>query len=151
MQTESERRNRKFQQQFGICYWFSDGQRNGYKSKCPDTLGRMTLERGPGGKVPANYATFEHLQRRRDGGAGKPFNVVLACRRCNSGRDAGVQLEKPKPANAAARRMTNAELVDGLRAGMLDAAARGELYARGVFPNWPMWSKIMACEPLVPF
>ncbi len=126
-----ERRERKFKVQGGLCHW----------CKKP-----MVLTRGNGksGSIPGNYATFEHLQRVRDGGAGKPHNVVLACKSCNNGRDAGVQLSPPKPENLAARRMTNQQLLDGVQAGTLTDAARGELYTRGLVPNWPMWSKMMA-------
>lgn len=141
-QNSAERRRRKFERQRGFCHW----------CKKP-----MTLEFGKQPKangnpsIPANFATFEHLQRRRDGGAGKPFNVVLACRRCNNGRDAGKPLPgnpPAKPENAAARRRSNQELRELLAAGTLTDAERGELYKRGLLPNWPMWSKFMAHVPL---
>jgi HNH endonuclease len=144
------RRARKFQRQFGICYWFTNAIRNGRKPKCPNPQGLMTLERMPNGKMPSNFATYEHLQRKRDGGAGKPDNVVLACCKCNQRREAGIKTEQPKPENVAAKRMSNDELLRGLRDGTLTDAARGELYTRGLVPNWPMWSKMMAREPLGP-
>lgn len=147
---QDARRARKFARQGGICFWFLDAQRNGYKPRCPDALGRMTLERRPNGTAPADYATFEHLQRRRDGGAGKPSNVVLACHKCNSSRDAGKQISPPSLKNLAARRMSDAELLAAAKAGTLSTAARGELFSRGIVPNWRMWSDLMARVPLGP-
>jgi hypothetical protein len=155
------RRARKFEQQGGICHWFVQAQRGGIaqrKSKCPDPDGRMTLELLPDGNPPPHYATYEHLQRRRDGGAGKPNNVVLACLTCNVRRDKGTK-KNPKhycyqpqlPHNVEAKRMTDEELFQGLRDGTLTDAARAQLYSRGLVPNWPMWTKIMAREPLGPF
>lgn len=46
----------------------------------------MTLVLRSNGTPPKNYATFEHLVRRADGGVGLPNNVVLACRTCNNER-----------------------------------------------------------------
>lgn len=70
------RRKRKFQLQDGLCYW----------CKRP-----MTLQLLPSGKPPHNYASFEHLVRRREGGYGMPHNTVLACRSCNEEREHGIQ------------------------------------------------------------
>ena len=98
--------------------------------------------------MPWDFATFEHLQRRRDGGAGKPDNVVLACYRCNLRREKGIQTDKPKPENIAAKKMTNEQLLRALREGIITDQARGELYTRGLLPNWPMWSKLMCDVPL---
>lgn len=67
----AHRRRVKFERQDGRCWWCGE---------------RMTLERGKAKVVPANFATFEHLVRRADGGAGMPDNVVLACRVCNNER-----------------------------------------------------------------
>lgn len=41
------------------------------------------------GTPPKHFATFEHLVRRCEGGAGIPNNVVLACRVCNNERHHG--------------------------------------------------------------
>jgi hypothetical protein len=128
-----ERRARKFKKQNGICHWCK---------------GPMTLERGTSGRPVRNFATFEHLQRRRDGGNGKHFNVVLACYSCNHGREYGLQTSKPKPENVAARKMNKKELIAGLRSGTLSEAAIDEAFSRGLLPNWPMWSKLMAGVPL---
>lgn len=74
--SDKERRLRKFWRQGGRCHWCG---------------GEMTLQLNPNGKPPRNYASFEHLQRRREGGAGKPNNVVLACRDCNNRREHGIK------------------------------------------------------------
>lgn len=133
-----ERRRRKFERQGGLCHW----------CKKPMTLERCSVPRKNGQYgYPSNFATFEHLQRRRDGGAGKPLNVVLACKKCNNGRDAGVQLHKPKPENEAARKAPNQYLIDAARRGTLNGPERGELFKRGLVPNWPMWSWLMAHVP----
>lgn len=131
--SKAERRAGKFSRQKGLCHW----------CKKP-----MTLKFDPKtGKPPQNFASFEHLQRRRDGGAGKPFNVVLACMRCNSSRDAGVQITPPKPENVAARRMSDHELLALAKTGGLTTPQFGQLFSRGLVPNWPMWAKIMGHVP----
>lgn len=133
-----ERRQRKFVKQGGLCWW----------CKKPMTLERCSTPRQNGQYgYPAHYATFEHLQRRRDGGAGKPFNVVLACKKCNNSRDAGMQITKPKPENVAARQLPDAALFERLYAGTINDAERGQLFTRGLVPNWPMWSRLMADVP----
>jgi hypothetical protein len=127
-----ERRRRKFALQNGLCHWCAKP---------------MTLDRGTSGRPVRNFATFEHLQRRRDGGVGKPHNVVLACYFCNYNREAGKQTSKPSPENIAARKASRDLLLERLRSGTLTAAERGELFTRGILPNWPMWSKMMAHIP----
>ena len=128
------RRRRKFEHQKGLCHW----------CKKP-----MTLEGAVSGrKPPRNYATFEHLQRRRDGGAGKPGNIVLACSYCNNKREHGLQVSKPKPENVAAWKARSAELVDKLKRGELTPQERAQMFKRGILPNWPMWSSMMAHVPL---
>jgi hypothetical protein len=147
------RRARKFEAQGGICHWFMVAERTGGKSsRCPDPSGRMTLELLPDGRAPKNYASFEHLQRRRDGGGGKPDNVVLACLICNTKREHGVHFrhrnqEPRKAENVAAERVGDGLLLDGAKQGTLNAAERGELYRRGLVPNWPMWSRLVATSP----
>jgi 5-methylcytosine-specific restriction endonuclease McrA len=132
-----DRRRRKFERQGGICHW----------CKQPMTLARSSQRSG---SQPSNFATFEHLQRKRDGGGGKPHNVVLACRKCNNLRERGQPGHHiPKKAeNLAAIRSSKDELMTKLAAGTLNDAERGELYKRGLLPNWPMWSKLMAHVPL---
>lgn len=76
------RRLRKFRHQDGLCYW----------CKRP-----MTLRLLPSGKPPNNYASCEHLVRRRDGGVGVPHNIVLACLSCNNARENGIQTHLPAP------------------------------------------------------
>jgi 5-methylcytosine-specific restriction endonuclease McrA len=135
-QRKDERRKRKFERQGGLCHW------------CKQPMTLEMYRRPQGAKPPRNYASFEHLQRRRDGGSGKHNNVVLACSRCNSSRDQGVQISKPKWENVAAKRMKKSELLAKLSAGTMNDAERGELYTRGLVPNWPMWSKLMAAAAL---
>src|SRR5258708_7864411 len=127
--SDRERRKRKFEIQRGICHW------------CKQL---MTLDRGRGGRPVKNFATFGHVQRKRHGGKGKHNNVVLACYYCNHKREVGKQTSKPKSENIAARRLKDQEILERLRNGTLNAAERGELYTRGLVPNWPMWSKYMA-------
>lgn len=67
----AERRRHKFEKQAGRCWWCGAA---------------MTLTLRPNGTVPKSFATFEHLVRRADGGAGLANNVVLACRVCNNER-----------------------------------------------------------------
>lgn len=130
-----KRRSEKFAKQNGKCHWCKK---------------EMTLERGNGRGLPKNYATFEHLQRKRDGGAGKPNNVVLACYICNINRERSQpgHHNSPKPENLSARTATQETLKAKLSAGTLTEQERGELYKRGILPNWPMWSKMMASVPL---
>lgn len=136
--TLAERRAYKFKQQNGRCHW----------CKSPMTL---TYSRGADGhpNLPKNYASFEHLQRRRDGGAGKPYNVVLACRKCNSRREDGQpgHYTPPKAENVAAMRLSNADLLAKIKAGEFSTPERGEFFRRGLGPNWPMWSQLMAAVP----
>lgn len=66
------RRKVKFERQGGRCHWCN---------------GPMTLARAP--QLPDNFATFEHVVRRCEGGVGLPNNIVLACRVCNNERHAG--------------------------------------------------------------
>lgn len=128
-----ERRRKKFEKQKGLCHW------------CQKP---MTLEHPGINRPPNNYATFEHVQRRRDGGAGKPHNIVLACNKCNNKREHGIQVSKPKPENIAARKSGSASLVEKLKQDQLTPQERAQLFARGLLPNWPMWSKMMAHVPL---
>jgi hypothetical protein len=138
----------KFRKQLGVCYWYRQAILNGQKPKCPDPHGLMTLFKKGSGTVPANYATFEHLQRRRDGGLGKHCNIVLACKRCNNNRDAHLRLAPMKPENIAARALSDVELLEGARSGTLSPQACGQLFRRGLVPNWPMWFKLMRDVPL---
>lgn len=131
--TADERRAHKFRLQGGICYWFTEAKRLGVASHCPDPLGRMTLERTPSGKVGPNFATFEHLVRRRDGGAGLPFNTVLACSRCNARREHGYRppFQPRRPENVAAELVPDASLIEKAKAGALNDPERRQLYVRG--------------------
>lgn len=133
----AERRQRKFEKQGGLCYWC--------KSAMTLEFGQPKANGNPG--LPRNFATFEHLQRKRDGGAGKPHNVVLACLKCNNGREHGKQTSRPKRENVIARKRSSQELINALSTGTLTDAERGELFSRGILPNWPMWSKLMARIP----
>lgn len=73
--SKADRRRHKFEKQGGACHW----------------CGRqMTLEFRPNGTPPKNFATFEHVVRRCEGGAGMANNVVVACRKCNNSRGNGV-------------------------------------------------------------
>ena len=67
------RRRHKFDRQFGRCHW------------CGCQMSMDPIK--PNGKANPLYATFEHLQRRKDGGNGKPMNVVLAHASCNRKRE----------------------------------------------------------------
>lgn len=133
------RRRYKFQRQNGACHWCH---------------GPMTLEYklGKNGEpnLPRNYATFEHLQKRRDGGAGKPNNVVMACLECNCRREDGTpgHYTPPMPENLAAWSASNDELRAKLIARSYTPKELAEIYSRGLLPNWPMWSKQMAAVPL---
>lgn len=69
-----KRRRLKFDRQGGRCWWCG---------------GLMTLTLQANRMPPRNYATFEHLVRRCEGGVGIPNNVVLACQGCNNERHAG--------------------------------------------------------------
>lgn len=137
--TIAERRAYKFRRQHGRCHWC-----NG--------LMTLTFTRGPDGhpNLPGNFATFEHLHRRRDGGVGKPHNVVLACRKCNGEREDGQpgHYTPPKPENLAAWRASKADLQAKLAARSWTPQELGECYRRGLLPNWPMWSSMMAHVPL---
>lgn len=129
------RRLRKFAKQNGRCHWCKQ---------------EMTIKRGSSRGIPDRYATFEHLQRRRDGGAGKPNNVVLACYACNNKREVGQpgHYTPPKAENLSAWRASKDELRAKLATGTYTPQELGEIYSRGLVPNWPMWSKLMAATPL---
>lgn len=147
--TPAERRTQKFQQQFGVCHWFTEATRDGRRHRCPDRLGRMTLERSPNGKLPHNFASFEHVQRKRDGGLGKPHNVFLACLKCNNDREKGYcpPTSPRKPENVEAELTADAVLIAKAKEGTLNGPERGQLFTRGLVPNWPMWSKLVASAP----
>lgn len=88
------RRERLFEQQRGLCHW----------CKQP-----MTLRRKGNQTPPVNFATFEHVIRRADGGGNGDDNVVLACRKCNNERHSDPHLRKPKgsvKAHKSARRQS---------------------------------------------
>src|SRR5690242_11435723 len=120
--TNPERRKRKFAMQGGRCYWCN---------------GQMTLnfKRGTDGQpnVPRNYATFEHIHRRRDGGAGRPNNIVLACKWCNNRREDGQpgHYNPPKPENLAAWTASTDTLRGKLATGTYTPQELGEIYKRG--------------------
>lgn len=146
--TPAERRAHKFGKQGGVCHWFVEAKRGGAPSRCPDPDGRMTLELSANGNPPPNYASFEHLHRRRDGGTGKPWNVVLACLTCNVGREKDVPgVGLPKPENVAAKLVPDTVLIAKAKEGTLNGPERGQLFTRGLVPNWPMWSKLVASAP----
>ena len=64
-------RRELYTRQAGKCHWCS---------------GYMTLITGPNGHAPWDYATFEHLTPRSQGGKDKLPNLVLAHRKCNEER-----------------------------------------------------------------
>lgn len=76
MHGKRRRRSNKFRQQHGLCHWCNR---------------LMVLSVARGAATPDNYATFEHIVRRREGGAGLPGNVVLACYLCNNSREWGLE------------------------------------------------------------
>jgi hypothetical protein len=108
----------------------------------------MTLQLGMNGKPPRNYASFEHLIRKRDGGTGRANNIVLACVWCNNHREDGYQLSLPNSNNIMARRVSNQELMEKAKQGLLNRAEYGQLFVRGLVPNWPMWFRVMGDIPL---
>ena len=69
-----------FDAQGGLCHWCK-------QSMTLDSARRMT----PSGKMKnvATFATFDHVQRRRDGGRWSKSNIVLACYSCNQLREKG--------------------------------------------------------------
>ena len=108
---------------------------------------QMTLDKGINGRPPKNYASFEHLKRRYEGGDNRRSNIALSCMRCNSRRK-HKKIHYTKPENVAARKMTNDQLLRGFEAGTFTKAGIGQLYSRGLIVNWPMWTKLMWNEPL---
>ena len=56
-------------------------------SKCYYCEGRMTLNKKRNGQPGKTFATFEHVERKQDGGKFNEANTVLACRRCNNMRE----------------------------------------------------------------
>ena len=74
---QKARRERKFKAQAGLCHW------------CKKPMSLEPIHTTEKGRVKDNelYATFEHLVRRREGGAAMPNNVVLAHARCNRKRE----------------------------------------------------------------
>lgn len=46
----------------------------------------MTLQRKRGTKIPSDFATFDHLNPRSNGGTAYYTNLKLAHRRCNNAR-----------------------------------------------------------------
>lgn len=53
--------------------------------------GEMTFRRLKNGAPARDFATFEHLERRRDGGRDSSGNLVLAHRKCNRKREHGIK------------------------------------------------------------
>jgi len=74
---QKARRERKFKAQGGLCHW------------CQKPMSLEPIHTTNRGRVKdnPNYATFEHLVRRRECGGGKPNNVVLAHASCNRKRE----------------------------------------------------------------
>jgi 5-methylcytosine-specific restriction endonuclease McrA len=66
----SKARRRLLQRDGNLCHW----------CKFPMSF-RHAL------KTCSNFATLEHLVRRRDGGTNDLSNLVLACRKCNHERN----------------------------------------------------------------
>lgn len=58
--------------QFGRCIWCGD---------------MMTFDRKKNGGPARDFASFEHLQRKEDGGSFDVSNIVLAHSKCNLKRD----------------------------------------------------------------
>lgn len=56
-------------------------------ARCHWCGGKMSKKPRIGKKDNPNYATFEHLERRRDGGTFKKDNIVLAHQKCNHRRE----------------------------------------------------------------
>lgn len=59
------------------------------EGKCCYCGGEIELHPEPwgfGNTTPPNFATFEHLRRKRDGGGSNPDNLALACFLCNTSR-----------------------------------------------------------------
>jgi 5-methylcytosine-specific restriction endonuclease McrA len=69
------RRKLLFQKQSGMCHW------------CKRT---MKIRPFPSTNAPPDYATFEHLKPRSEGGTWHASNIVLACHRCNSARGSAI-------------------------------------------------------------
>jgi 5-methylcytosine-specific restriction endonuclease McrA len=67
--SRQERRRRLYEKQAGRCHWCAK---------------MMTLEQRR--YLQKDYATFEHLKPRCQGGKSNYDNVVLACYRCNAKR-----------------------------------------------------------------
>ena len=65
-------RQRKFIAQGGLCVW----------CKKP-----MSFNRKKTGQPARDFATFEHMKRRRDGGRKEEENVMLAHYKCNQRRE----------------------------------------------------------------
>lgn len=70
-QKRDELRTRLFEQQAGLCHL------------CEKP---MTLERRDRAKAPKDFATFDHLDPKSNGGTSYYTNLKLAHRRCNSER-----------------------------------------------------------------
>jgi len=65
-------RERLYDQQSGMCHWCGK---------------RMSLNRKKTGQPARDFATFEHLIRRVEGGSMGPDNIILAHRVCNYHRE----------------------------------------------------------------
>jgi hypothetical protein len=86
-------RQRLFDQQRSLCHW------------CQKP---MKLKHRPNGMPTRDFATFEHVKRRRDGGHMGEGNVVLAHYKCNRRREHGIKVHaarngRPSDLGKAAR------------------------------------------------
>src|ERR1700735_4267822 len=61
-------REKLYEQQSGLCHWGN---------------GKMSLNQKKNGQPARDFATFEHLIRRQQGGPFNTDNIVLAHRKCN--------------------------------------------------------------------
>lgn len=69
-------RQRKFSEQGGLCCW------------CRKP---MSYNRTKNGSPARDFATFEHLKPRKEGGQINETNIALAHRKCNAKRNAEMQ------------------------------------------------------------